>query len=684
MKPRPQTPPAGTSPAQSPVQTPTNPSSRLFRNTTSPSPAPGPGPGHSADPDSGSSGAPGTATPPRPPNFSSSYSSPPASTTPATVAPSSSATSNLGRPTVTRLGPPKPANMTRLRHVESAHPSQSRSTSQPSTPTPTALQTQVTGLQGSPQLRNVQQHGRTSSTSDVSPANRTALNGLLRASTSGQSLDKFTLDGGNVTLRTRSYKPGFQPPGVRSTRTQEFDEARRRVGEERGREEGRLGRRWAKLIDLHFNPMAGPDGPTNASASTSAVPSTPPNAGKPSPSRPRLTPQISERFNALTNTLDQVTPKDVWRGFRSVTGVGLEQVELEKKREVERGLVVWEEDGEVRRCRICQSIFSLTNRKHHCRLCGRIVCSLPPTPATILALAAPSSSTSSGSTKTGLPLGTRRETCSLLLVADYRTGKGHEVDEGFVGWMQMGSGAGVSEQGRSGSSTATAIARRPDEVQVKGVRTCRECWGVISRKQKMADMRQVSRFSRLYGALKSLEAEIADALPEYQDRIQDLRRADDDDSIKPSPGGIPPELMTLHKHLLALFAEYDAFTKRIRSYPCSPLSAQERVQQAIARQAGLFMAKEAGTLQLLPKLQAQRHKRATSSAAVSIDSSIAPAPPIVDETATLLQPLLEQEAQLETFIAEANAQRKLEDARTLLISLEELRQEIARIAAGVP
>jgi hypothetical protein len=480
MKPRPQTPPAGTSPAQSPVQTPTNPSSRLFRNTTSPSPALGPGHGPSADPDPGSSGAPGTATPPRPPNFSSSFSSPPPSTTSAMVAPSSSATSNLGRPTVTRLGPPKPANMTRLRHAESAHPSQSRSTSQPSTPTPTSTssQTQVTGLQGSPQLRNIQHHGRTSSTSDVGPANRTALNGggLLRASNSGQSLDRFTLDGGNVNgnaggvlnagrrrtsgwelgmerrgsnsntmtsntpqpssragtpglysnsnttagyatgagqgsnaffpgsgppnnpasgqpntgagmtppqaLRTRSYKPGFQPPGVRSTRTQEFDEARRRVGEERGREEGRLGRRWAKvrrydaeregkqrerwlilsadgatahqLIDLHFNPMAGSDGPTNASASTSAVPSTPPNTGKASSSRPRLTPQISERFNALTNTLDQVTPKDVWRGFRSVTGVGLEQVELEKKREVERGLVVWEEDGEVRRCRICQ------------------------------------------------------------------------------------------------------------------------------------------------------------------------------------------------------------------------------------------------------------------------------------------------------------------------------------------
>lgn len=53
-----------------------------------------------------------------------------------------------------------------------------------------------------------------------------------------------------------------------------------------------------------------------------------------------------------------------------------------------------------------------------------------------------------------------------------------------------------------------------------------------------------------------------------------------------------------------------------------------------------------------------------------------------DQTALMLQPLLEQEAQLEAFIAQAKTQRKLEDAMTLQMSLEELRQEIARIASG--
>lgn len=125
-------------------------------------------------------------------------------------------------------------------------------------------------------------------------------------------------------------------------------------------------------------------------------------------------------------------------------------------------------------------------------------------------------------------------------------------------------------------------------------------------------------------------------------------------------------------------------TKRIRDQPCEEGSAQWRLQQAITRASGLFISKEAGIIQvsgacdcslmttiltcaltphqMLPRIQRQRHKRTTSSIA---SASSTPAPSEIgsgrpfsplsmgkgakadDTVAMMLQPLLEQEAQIE-------------------------------------
>lgn len=57
-------------------------------------------------------------------------------------------------------------------------------------------------------------------------------------------------------------------------------------------------------------------------------------------------------------------------------------------------------------------------------------------------------------------------------------------------------------------------------------------------------------------------------------------------------------------------------------------------------------------------------------------------PDLIDRDAALahtLQPLLEQEALLESFVEEANSQRKFEDAKTLKANLREIRAEIDRV-----
>lgn len=477
---------------------------------------------------------------------------------------------------------------------------------------------------------------------------------------------------------------------------EEYERARGEVEEMRGREEGRLGRRWGKLLDLHFNP----------SGTTSTT----------TPNLPRSTSFNDRRRSLLSMPADGMKAKDVWRGLRSVSGVGVDQVAEEKKREAEMGIVKWEDDSEVKRCRICQSVFSLTNRKHHCRLCGRIVCSLPPTSPSILTLATTSSPdtpiSNNHNQRTGLPMGIRREKCSLLLVADWKTGRGEVVEEGFIGWMKMEPGGQTSIPKKKRLSEGGSIrpaasdAGGGEEVQVKGVRCCRECWAVVSRKQKMADRRRVSGFTRLYDALKEVETEILDLLPELQEMLLSVS------STPPTlvlPPPIPSDLVALHKHILILFTQYDALAKKIRSYPLArvgggggggdldvEISSQKRVQEAIARSAASFVSKEAGILQALPKLQKQWHRHAASSInsgdttpfseasnellGVRVTSKLASE--VDDELALKIQPLLEQEAMLEEYIKEANAQRKFDDAQTLKSSLDDIKEEIGRIAAG--
>ncbi|GHJ83944.1 hypothetical protein NliqN6_0346 [Naganishia liquefaciens] len=553
---------------------------------------------------------------------------------------------------------------------------------------------------------------------------RSRSHSLMQVQTIAQPQRAASISRSSLGPSQTPYRPGFQPAGVKVYRTEEFLEARNRKLAEISKEEGRLGRRWAKLIDLHFNPqtlVGAPNANVEADSST-VIPPPPGKLPRSSSTKSNLSfsslaqPKLGRAstflsMDTLSSQLDNIKARDVWRGIRNVSGVGVEQVAAEKKREAEMGIVKWEEDKDVKRCRICQSSFSLANRKHHCRLCGRIICSLPPTSADYLAQAQSSatprnledsiSSPNSVSEKslvnpsTGLPIGMRRAKCSLLLVADWKTGRGQEVEEGFIGWLKVEDGTPKAD---GFTKKPTAKARRstgglddvsPKEVIIRGVRVCRDCWQTVSRKQQMQDRAKVTGFSRLYEALKAVETEIADNLPEFQEMIVQLQ------SDHFPPIEVSPEMTSLHKQLVELFQDYELLTKRIRDQPCEEGSAQWRLQQAITRASGLFISKEAGIIQMLPRIQRQRHKRATSSIA-SASSTPAPSeigsgrpfsPPPAgrqgkadDTVAMMLQPLLEQEAQIEEYIREANTLRKFDDAKTLKISLEEIQQEITRLA----
>ncbi|KAI1794555.1 FYVE-domain-containing protein [Ganoderma leucocontextum] len=415
------------------------------------------------------------------------------------------------------------------------------------------------------------------------------------------------------------YRPGFQPKGVYRPRTDEFIEARN-CSRDVGRiERTRLERRLEKLINLHFPPP----GQRKAEAAEA---------------RPKQENRRASSFWDLDlSDLKNKSAGDLWR---EVVQSQASQSGKNDVRVAEQKITPWEEDSSVSQCPLCTASFHpLTNRKHHCRLCGRIICSLP------------------------VKHPQRPESCSLLFVVDQSTGRIEEVGEGVdYGVRRRTTASPGKPQKREVLSE--------DEKFLKGVRICRDCKPVLVREQYRQEMGVVPLFTRLYDALISLEKEIEDELPIFQELVVNLAKQE-----RPTP-----EATAARKRLLEAFAQYDALAKRIRQLPCPPSGSQDRIQGAVIARANLFLQKNMFPLQSLPKPNGK--KTGGSSPSPS------PGPPedqIIDpdsEVARILQPLLEQEALLETFVEEAKAHRKFEDVRTLKSNLREIRAEIERIIAN--
>lgn len=90
--------------------------------------------------------------------------------------------------------------------------------------------------------------------------------------------------------------------------------------------------------------------------------------------------RLEKRLTTLTRLL--ANPPE---GLSSSTGSILSPVtslagQKNPRKIIEQSVVTWEDDNEVVKCPFCQQEFgSWTFRRHHCRICGRVVCADPQT-----------------------------------------------------------------------------------------------------------------------------------------------------------------------------------------------------------------------------------------------------------------------------------------------------------------
>ena len=90
--------------------------------------------------------------------------------------------------------------------------------------------------------------------------------------------------------------------------------------------------------------------------------------------------RLEKRLTKLTTLLAE-SPQNL----TASTGSLLPQVtslagQKNSRKLMEQSVVTWEDDNEVAKCPFCQQEFgSWTFRRHHCRICGRVICADPQT-----------------------------------------------------------------------------------------------------------------------------------------------------------------------------------------------------------------------------------------------------------------------------------------------------------------
>ncbi|KAI9358929.1 FYVE zinc finger-domain-containing protein [Zopfochytrium polystomum] len=378
--------------------------------------------------------------------------------------------------------------------------------------------------------------------------------------------------------------------------------------------------------------------------------------------------KLEKRLDKLYKLYAEEVPLRAKRSsISSITGLGSGTKDLDKQ------VVSWENDALVSKCRFCDQPFStLLKRRHHCRLCGRVVCGSESCSANIPLQ--PPGAVSKGFGPFPIPSQSSTTTFLSFLVLCLKL---------------FSIGVLLIKKHHTFCDSLRSPRQDGDEKVLDEVRVCKECKVlVLRRRNASADLLPKPDVVKLYENIQKLQAQANDALPKFNNLIMSLAnakevRAEDRDYVMAT---------RLRKTLLDKFAEIDQLGKRIRSLPASTKSSailHENIYQAALQ----YLQNNMFTLQFLPKTTAAA--TAAAAAAAAADSATSPSSgggsgtaaarltrderARLDAAAAALEALEAQEDQLRAFIEDATRRRRLEDAAALREALAEIVGEVDRV-----
>ncbi|KAK3688911.1 FYVE zinc finger-domain-containing protein [Podospora appendiculata] len=274
--------------------------------------------------------------------------------------------------------------------------------------------------------------------------------------------------------------------------------------------------------------------------------------------------RLEKRLSKLTKMLAEAPHEASLNGSSLLSPVASLSGQKTQRKLIEQSVVTWEDDAAVSNCPFCKQEFrSWTFRRHHCRMCGRVVC------------------------------------------ADPETGCSGEI-------------------GLNVASPTTLPSSEKPRMTVNGqlsidIRMCRDCKSTIFSHRDFAEsITHKPPDQRAYETLRQFERGIRMLMPSFQKTLLALQPQEDNDGDG-RPHRPPPthaqiqEAAKIRKRLTDAFGKYDMAAKRIRDMKTTS-QTQLRLQKAIYAAASTFLHTNLIPLKSIPKvLRTSSHRRLLSN-----------------------------------------------------------------------
>lgn len=358
--------------------------------------------------------------------------------------------------------------------------------------------------------------------------------------------------------------------------------------------------------------------------------------------------------------------------LEKLTAFDRTNTESAKIRAIEKSVVPWVNDQDVPFCPDCGSKFSIRNRRHHCRLCGSIMCKKC------------------------------MELISLLL-ANKLTSASRDALSTHTSPSQSPGSVHGSRRGSIGS--VSSMSSVLDEKEDERIRCCRHCKDTLLRREQQMDEREhTPAITKLYEKLRLCMEKVDQKAPEYVRMAASLNAGETTYSLE--------QASDLRLEVQKVYELIDALSKKILTLGLNqdppPHPNTLRLQRMIRYSATLFVQEKLLGLMSLPtkeqfeelkkkrKQDMERKRMLERQAALESQCRLEDkqrGPAANGEVAPTRKaegwlplpgtqgqhedpdPLLQQIHNIESFIKQAHAAGRTDEVRTLGENLRQLQDE---------